>query len=190
MKYITPFSIITLLFLTSFLVACQSNTVETNQPTNQVIATPTTQVNTEPIKTDQITQDTQKPTKSINDWLKKESAIKCTFSGTMNNIQKSMSLYYAGKKWRMETQTIQNNQITNYYVMVNNNWIYTWNSANPTGSKMNTESVSDKTQSPMPSELKDYIEIDTGWNCKPWIEIPELFNQPTKQFIDLTAALS
>ena len=114
MKYITPFSIITLLFLTSFLVACQSNTVETNQPTNQVIATPTTQVNTEPIKTDQITQDTQKPTKSINDWLKKESAIKCTFSGTMNNIQKSMSLYYAGKKWRMETQTIQNNQITNY----------------------------------------------------------------------------
>lgn len=131
---------------------------------------------------------------SLQDILKLNKSIKCTFNYSEMGEQAEGTTYVSGNKTRVELDFKQNNQTTATIIISDGEYFYSWSSTLPNqGFKMKIKKESknyDTDQTVESIEAFKNIDQKYDYKCLPWIADNSVFIVPSNiKFTDFSETL-
>jgi hypothetical protein len=131
-------------------------------------------------------------TGSLNDLLARGTSVQCTWETETEQGRMTGTSYVAGERLRTEsTISDVDGSVSNFYAIVDQEYVYSWTSVSDMGTKMKKEVgedfVSDTDSEEMAPLENQPFDDQINFNCSSWTVREEMFVPPTNiQFQDFS----
>ena len=126
---------------------------------------------------------------SMQDLLTRGNSVKCTYNVVDGEGEAIGVLYIADNKVRSEMDIVEKETGKKMEVdsIITEDWMYTWNSFMPQGTKMNIKEMQGEANEDYSQDEADKMREETDYKCRPWIPDNSKFVVPTDiEFRDMT----
>ncbi|MFH1822352.1 MAG: hypothetical protein ABH830_01475 [Patescibacteria group bacterium] len=128
---------------------------------------------------------------SMKDLLTRGKSLKCTYEETRDDGTNTTGvLYIADNKAKSEIEILDGDERSEAFTLFDGDWIYTWASFLPNGTKMNTKELPQGEDYNVQKET-DTLEKEMGYKCSSWVKDSSKFQLPDDvEFKDVTEAMA
>jgi hypothetical protein len=125
---------------------------------------------------------------SMQDLLTRGKSLKCTYNVADEDGEATGVIYVSGNKIRSEVEiTGETGEKMEVDSIITEDWMYTWNSFMPGGTKMNIKEMQSETGEDYSQDEEDKMREELDYKCRSWIPDNSKFVVPTDiEFRDMT----
>ena len=125
---------------------------------------------------------------SIQDLLTRGKSLKCTYNIADGEGEATGVIYVSGNKIRSEVEITEDaGGKMKVDSIITEDWMYTWNSFMPGGTKMNIKEMQSETGEDYSQDEADKMKEEMDYKCRSWIPDNSKFAVPADvEFKDMT----